>query len=459
MSEIIHLYHTNDLHSHFENWPQIKDFLKQRCGLHRETGEAAILLDIGDHIDRWHPYTEGTLGKGNVTLLNEAGYQYATIGNNEGITLPFEGLDSLYNEAEFKVLASNIYYRNGERPKWALPYEVHTTENGTKIGLVGLTAFFQHFYSILGWELSDPFLELGKQLGDLKEQSDVIIILSHLGIHEDERMATEFPEIDIILGAHTHHILHQGKLVNDTLLCAGGKFGMFVGHVEIVVDESGRITRKKAYLHDTNDLEEHPDERSWIDEIYNRGKATLQQNIVRLPIGLKSEWFEQSELSAILCEALREWCQADCAFLNAGLLLHGLDEGEIMKGDIHQILPHPINPCVVELTGSELKEILIQSQNEEWPHIQMKGFGFRGKIMGVMVYDRVDFITGKNEVIEKVLVNGEELIAGNRYKLAIPDMFTFGYFFPQIQRSNHKEYFMPEFLRDIMVWKLKKMFA
>ncbi|RFU67224.1 bifunctional UDP-sugar hydrolase/5'-nucleotidase [Bacillus sp. V59.32b] len=459
MSEIIHLYHTNDLHSHFENWPRIKDFLKQRCGLHKEVGEEAILLDMGDHIDRWHPFTEGTLGKGNITLLNEAGYHYVTIGNNEGITLPFEGLDSLYNQAEFKVLASNIFYRNGERPKWALPYEIHTTANGTKIGLVGLTAFFRHFYSALGWELSDPFLELGKQLENLKEQSDVIVILSHLGIHEDERMAAEFPEIDIILGAHTHHILHQGKMINDTLLCAAGKFGMFVGHVEIEVGASGKVTRKEAYLHDTNDLEEKPDERSWIDDIYMRGKDSLRQEIVRLPRSLKSDWFKKSELSVILCEALREWGQADCAFLNAGLLLEGLDAGEVMKGDIHQILPHPINPCVVELSGSELKEILLQSLNEEWPHMQMKGFGFRGKIMGVIVYDCVNFIKGQNEVIERVQVNGKELIAENRYKLAIPDMFTFGYFFPQIQRSKNKEYFMPEFLRDIMVWKLKKMYS
>ncbi|WP_442857517.1 hypothetical protein, partial [Bacillus sp. mrc49] len=36
MSEIIHLYHTNDLHSHFENWPRIEKFLKERRELHQE---------------------------------------------------------------------------------------------------------------------------------------------------------------------------------------------------------------------------------------------------------------------------------------------------------------------------------------------------------------------------------------------------------------------------------------
>lgn len=459
MSEIIHLYHTNDLHSHFENWPRIKDFLRLRRELHQEVGEEAVCFDIGDHVDRWHPFTEGTLGKGNIGLLNEAGYQYVTIGNNEGITLPHEALDSLYDTADFKILAANVYQTNGQRPGWAQPYTIHTTVKGTKIALIGLTAFFQKFYTGLGWHLTEPFEELGKQLEFLKEQSDLIVVLSHLGLPNDERMAAEFPEIDIILGAHTHHVLHQGRMVNETLLCCAGKFGMYVGHVEITVDDRKNAVRKDARLYDTNDLEELPDEREWIENLYNKGRKQLEKKCVVLPKDLKSEWFKPSELSTILCEALREWCKADCAFLNAGLLLEGLKSGEVTAGDIHQILPHPINPCVVELSGSELKEILLQSLNEDWPHIQLKGFGFRGKIMGIIVHDRVDFLRGKNDRIRKVLVDGWELNPEHRYKLAIPDMFTFGSFFPQIQRSKDKEYFMPEFLRDIMAWKLKDMFS
>ena len=83
----IHIYHTNDVHSHFENWPQINHFLSQRKQQAADNGEACFLFDIGDHIDRSHPFTEGTEGKGNNELLNEAGYDAVTIGNNEGITM------------------------------------------------------------------------------------------------------------------------------------------------------------------------------------------------------------------------------------------------------------------------------------------------------------------------------------------------------------------------------------
>ncbi|MBK5485224.1 MULTISPECIES: bifunctional metallophosphatase/5'-nucleotidase [unclassified Peribacillus] len=458
MSEIIHIYHTNDLHSHFENWPRIDKFLKERRQLHQETGEEAIILDIGDHVDRWHPYTEGTLGKGNIELLNEAGYQYVTIGNNEGITLPHEALDSLYENAKFQVLAANIYNQNNERPEWALPYWIHTTAKGTKIAMIGLTAYFQKFYSAMGWELTEPFTELKTQLHKIKGEADAIIILSHLGIHDDERMAEDFPEIDVILGAHTHHILHQGKLVNNTLLCGAGKYGFFIGQVEMSVNEEMKVCKKRAILYDTNDLPELEDERSWIEEMYQAGGETLQQVAVNLPESLENEWFKVSPLTEILGEALREWSEADCTFLNAGLLLDGLPKGPVTKGDIHRICPHPINPCIVEVNGNELKEILMQSRNEEWPHIQIKGFGFRGKIMGVMHYDQIEFKEVTNGIVKEILINGEKLQPHKSYKLAIPDMFTFGHFFPSIQRSNRKDYLLPEFLRDILLWKLKKVY-
>ncbi len=459
MSEIIHFYHTNDFHSHFENWPRIVEFFKERRLLHQEMGDEAIFLDIGDHVDRWHPFSEGSLGKGNIRLLNEAGYQYITIGNNEGITLPHDALDRLYEDADFEVLVANLYDENDMRPKWLTPYTIHTTAQGTRIAFIGVTAFFQKFYSNLGWNLTEPFAELKAQLQETKGEADLIVVLSHLGLNDDERMATEFPEIDIILGAHTHHVLHHGRLVNQSLLCCAGKFGLFVGQVEIHVDEQKNITKKSAWLYDTNDFPELVGEKEWIEEMYLSGGETLQKVVCHLPEPLPNDWFKEEKLSEILCEALREWSGADCSFLNAGLLLKGLPQGDVTKGDIHRICPHPINPCVIEMNGIELKEILLQSRNDEWPHIPVKGFGFRGKIMGVMLYNQIDFIEASKGIVKQIQINGTELQSEKMYKLVIPDMFTFGYFFPQIQRSKNKEYLMPEFLRDILLWKLQKMYA
>ena len=63
MKEVIHIYHTNDLHSHFENWPAISTFIKERKAIHEAAEEEVFIFDIGDFVDRWHPYTESTVGE------------------------------------------------------------------------------------------------------------------------------------------------------------------------------------------------------------------------------------------------------------------------------------------------------------------------------------------------------------------------------------------------------------
>ena len=42
------------------------------------------------------------------------------------------------------------------------------------------------------------------------------------------------------------------------------------------------------------------------------------------------------------------------------------------------------------------------------------------------------------------------------YTVAVPDMFTFGQFFPSIYRAKNKEFFLPEFLRHLLEWKLSE---
>jgi 5'-nucleotidase len=453
MEEIIHIYHSNDLHSHLEHWPAINKLLTERRRWHEETGEEVLIFDIGDHMDRWHPLSDGTRGKANCTLLNEAGYDAATIGNNEGITLPFEDLDSMYLEKKFELLVANLFKQDGSRPTWAKPYYVYISKKGTKIGVIGMTVNFARFYEQLGWKLTDPIEELAKCVAELKGKADVIILLSHLGIHDDELIAGQFPEIDVILGGHTHHILHEGKEVGSTLLAGAGKYGYYTGHVMLKLDcDTKGILSKKACLYDMKELPQS----EIVDDYYSIGKQLMNETVATLPAELPAEPLAHSALVKMLTQALREWCDADCAFMNAGMLLHGLKSGPVTQFDLLEICPHPINPCTIKLSGAELKEVLLQTRDEKWPHMQIKGLGFRGSVMGVMEYDGIEFIIRNN--VHQILINGDPIQAKKMYELAIPDMFTFGRFFPEIYRAAEKHYWLPEFLRNLLEWKLVNLY-
>ncbi|CAM3780627.1 bifunctional metallophosphatase/5'-nucleotidase [Mesobacillus zeae] len=441
--EVVHIYHTNDLHSHFEHWSSIHHLLVQRREWHEQEGDEVFIFDIGDHMDRWHPYSDASRGKGNCRLLNEAGYDAVTIGNNEGITLSHKDLGEMYVERDFHVLAANLFDEEGKLPEWGKPYHIYRTKSGTRIAVIGLTVNFTHFYHLLQWRAVDPLIELENYLGKLNGEADVIVLLSHLGIHDDERIAEMFPQIDVIIGGHTHHILHEGKMVGHTLVCGAGKYGQYIGHITLGIDHnSKKAVTKEAILYDMNERP-HPDDDKQAAMLYDTGKKMLDRPVAFLKVPLQTNPFENSELPSLLCRELKEWCSADAAFLNAGLLLGGL-EGAVTEFDLLTVCPHPINPCTVVLGGAELKEVIMQAMDEKWDHMQIKGLGFRGTVMGKIVFAGIS-VQGR-----EILIGGEPILPKAEYVIAIPDMFTFGRFFPEIYRSGRKTYFLPEFMRDLL---------
>lgn len=119
----------------------------------------------------------------------------------------------------------------------------------------------------------------------------------------------------------------------------------------MTVNQEKRISKKSAILYDTNDFSELENERSWIEAMYQAGGETLKQVVVDLPEALENDWFKVSALTKILGEALREWSQADCTFLNAGLLLDGLPKGPVTKGIFTESVHTPSILASLKLMG------------------------------------------------------------------------------------------------------------
>jgi len=409
-------------------------------------GETSYLFDIGDHLDRSNIYTEATVGKGNVKLLNEAGYDVVTIGNNEGITLSHHELFHLYDEATFDVVVANVYASQGTNPAWMKPYVILTTAHGTKLAVIAATAMFEIYYKELNWQMDEARSTLIRLAHQLRQEVDIVVCLSHLGITEDKLLAEECPEIDVIFGSHTHHVLPNGKLINGVLLTGGGKFGQYTGHLVLVYDKKLRkIVEKKDTLIHNKDLPTIKNEKDIVQSYEEIGKQLLDRPVFTTRRSYNKEWFHYSQLSDLFAHAILEKSGADCALFNAGIFLDGLPKGTVTALDLHRIFPHPINLCTIELSVNEMKEIFQQSKNEEWPYIELKGLGFRGVIFGKML--TYGFSMNKDR---QLLINGELADNDQIYKLVTLDLFTFGYFYPSFKYAK-KKYILPEFLRNIML--------
>lgn len=256
MEEKLYFYYTNDLHSNFEQWPRVVTYLNEARTLRNKHGELNWTIDIGDHVDRSHPITEASMGRANVRLLNDADYDFVTIGNNEGITMSHQDLYHLYDEAAFEVTCANLHSTDNIQPPWLRPTVKIETAQGLRIGMIGLTAPFNAFYELLNWHVSPEFEVLDKYMKDLEQYADIIIVMSHLGITVDQEIARRYDAVDAIIGGHTHHLLRTGEYVNNALITAAGKHCVYIGEVILTWDhKQKRLVKKEAYTTDITHLE------------------------------------------------------------------------------------------------------------------------------------------------------------------------------------------------------------
>jgi 5'-nucleotidase len=463
MKGVLHILHTNDLHSHFSEMAHISTGLRTMRQALQEQGQPVVTVDLGDHMDRMTLKTEATWGRANVEILNESGYDLVTIGNNEGLTFPREELNRLYENASFNVLCANLIDSATKKvPEFMEPYVIQTYGD-VKVGWIGLTAPFSSFpfYKLLGFETRDPFEAAGAIVETIRPQVDVVVVLSHLGYNFDVELARSTRGIDVILGGHTHTYLPDGEMINQTLVCQTGKFGQHIGHVRVQYDKETReVESLKAACIPSADYEADRNIEELITKHRQRAEDIMSEVVVRLDRDLPVSWQEESPLANLLAVGLRAWTDADIGVVNSGALLFSLKKGPVTRKDMLALCPHPINPCKMKLTGAQLRIILEESLDEGNVNREIRGFGFRGKVLGRLSIAGADvYFNPKGERgkrIERILVHGEPIQDDKLYTVGTIDMFTFGIVFPAFKRGSEVKYYLPEFLRDVLQQELKK---
>ncbi len=443
------ILHTNDLHSHFENWPKIRRFMLGTRAAEQAQGASVLAFDDGDAMDRSVPLTEATDGQINIQLLNEIGYDAVTIGNNEGVGNPHAVLEHLYDHANFPVALANLFEPDGTRPRWAKPVVMKQTPAGTRVAIVGFTAPFFLTYEPNGWQVktvADVFPAILKQL---EGSYDVLVVLSHLGIEADRHLAQHYPQIDVIIGGHTHHLLPEGELHGTTLLTAAEKYGHYVGKITLTLNDDHHIQTRRAETFQTALLQSAAADPREIQGYESKGIALLkQQQVARLPKQLAISYDRPSPLLDFGLAAVAATAQTDAAILNAGLFLTPLGPGVVTQADLLACLPHPMHLLKVTLSGKELWRLIMEMEKNRMflRHFHMIGMSFRGKIFGDIGYRGITVDREKR----RGLWQGEPLIPEKQYTFATVDNFLFIPFFPTIEIMGSNELLFPKILRQVI---------
>ncbi|BDZ31201.1 bifunctional UDP-sugar hydrolase/5'-nucleotidase [Lactiplantibacillus sp. WILCCON 0030] len=450
MSEQITILHTNDLHSHFENWPRIRRYLADQRQFHQGAGQTVLTVDLGDAVDRAHPLSEATRGRANVQLLNQVGYDAVTIGNNEGLGLTHAELDQLYQQANFDVVLDNLTdTQSGTQPQWAKPAKLVTTAGGTRILLLAFTAPFTLTYPLNGWTPASVKVRLPQLMAAYAGQYDVLIVMSHLGINVDRWLAKHYPGIDVIIGSHTHHLLVNGEMDHGVLVAAAGKYGEHVGQINLTINAAHHVCQQQAQTVATKTLPVMATDASEIAAWQQKGEQLLSQQVIAtVPQQLQPHWHHASALTALGLKAITSYAGTDLGMLNGGLFMRDLPAGDVNLNDMHTMLPHAMHVIRVTLTGQDLWRLIYEMELAR-PFLnkfQIHGMGFRGQIFGYIQYQGLQW----RAETHTLLVNDAPVVPTATYQIALLDHHLFIPFFPTLNISGQTEILFKEFLRTVV---------
>ncbi len=271
MGELV-ILHTNDLHSRLNGFSPETEYTPITTGddktvggfarianiIHEEKkkyGDNILVLDAGDFLmgSLFH-FAETSTGF-QLRLMKEMGYDVVTLGNHEfdfGPDALAEIIKNACNGASVPIIvASNLVFSEKDPADDGLAalYEKgvirpwHIVEkSGRKIGIIGILGYGAIHDAPLARPLkfADPVKAVRRYARHLKEKEKVnmVICLSHSGVikdksarwaGEDVNLALKVPEIDLIISGHTHTLLGQPVIINNTPVVQTGAYGKGIG--------------------------------------------------------------------------------------------------------------------------------------------------------------------------------------------------------------------------------------
>jgi len=331
--------------------------------IRKENEGRTLVLHAGDIFSRGDLLTVHYGGKINLMAMAEAGYDALTPGNGD-FYFGAENLMHQTAQAKFAVLLANVFYKeNGKR---LFPPYVIKEMAGVKIAILGLG--FIRLSHPSGWplDLKDPVETAREYLPILQDKADIVIALTHIGLNEDKRLAAAVPEIDIIVGGHSHSKVDiplripGGDGKGDVIVVQAGDYGKYLGRLDVHLrsDESGKynVVGVEGKL---LPIDSHVREDEEVANLLERYSDPLSEVICISEIALEHPNEGTSPMGNFVAEVLRAGINADAALLDRGAAQRGITQGEVSIADVCQI--HPWWNRVVELTltGSELQQILV----------------------------------------------------------------------------------------------------
>ncbi len=414
--------HTSDIHSRLFPYQFIPNRFDQDDGLLpvngpfggvarmatvakniRKTANRSLWLDSGDCF-QGAPVFNMFKGEAEMRALSLAGMDGAVIGNHEfdlGSQNLFEQIDSW---AQYPMLAANYLFEDPPNPEQrslkdvVAPYQIYDVE-GVKVGVIGManwgsmTGIFEGGNS-LGLRPLDDKVALEKYVRLLRPVVDVLVVVSHLGLDEDENLTSNDVDdpnaqlplqgVDLILGGHLHIVTDPPKIIpndnngNSTIIVHSGAFAKYVGRLDVTVrigednNDPARRSRITAYGYDNIPVDSRiPDDPEvanllWpysvainrdidLDGVFAYVNPPGDNKITRNDVT-----GGDSQLGNLVARSMqtRSGVEAEFALTNSLGIRADFERGPLNVEQMFNVFPFENSITIMYLSGSEIQETL-----------------------------------------------------------------------------------------------------
>lgn len=410
----VHILSANDMHAQIAYMPALADIADSLRTLY----PGLLVFSAGDN------RTGEPLNDMNeipaypmVALMNQIGFNATTLGNHEFDSGSL-GLARLITLSNFSYLCANVHPEDSLGIH-LLPCKTFDVE-GIRVGVVGVVQLGTHGMpdthpnNCRGISF-EPVEETVQRYAGIRKNSDVTILLSHIGYEDDVELSAKIPWVDLIIGGHTHTQLKGGETHNGILITQNANKLKKVTHITIVLErdektegacEPWRIVEKKA---ENIDVRSHQGQNKVVKDMvrYFSDAPTFYRVLAQLEKPLST----YEELGCLMCDAFIAETGADVGIENFGGVRYDKHKaGDFTVSDVLCLDPFGNDAVMMEITGKELANMLVSCYENDGQQ-----FPFVSGILCNIEHDKKDTLKIK-EITLKTL-DGKKFDLKKKYKV------------------------------------------
>lgn len=396
----LNILHINDFHSRiesinkFDSTCSAEDEGKSECfgGAARlltainETraalaGKNMLTLSAGDNFQGSLFYT---MYKGSVEaeMLNAMKFDAMTVGNHE-FDDSEDALAPFLDKVQFPVVTANVIAGFSSKVKDKIKPSIVLDVGGQKIGIVGAVTNDTPDIATPGPNIMIGIDEqaIKDEVVKLKAEGvNKIIALTHVGYPRDLAVIAKIPDIDVVVGGHTHSLLSNTDkdaagpyptMVDNpggykVPVVQAGQYSKYLGDLNVVFDDAGVV--KSA-----NGDPILVDARFKPDAATVTRIAELAKPIEELKtkvVGESSEAIDgdrkncrakECAMGNLVAEAMLDRVKdqgVTIAIQNGGGVRASIDAGPVTMGEVLTVLPFQNSVATFQITGADLTAAL-----------------------------------------------------------------------------------------------------